>query len=162
MTCQLSSLTVKYVSGLCYTESCAAVTEDLKVPANKAFPKLQGDAKEQLALTQYLGQLGNVQVAFGVKQKRPETLDEAVSAIPEGNVQVAFGVKQKRPKTLDEAVSATLELESYLHKPRSANCNLESSQAQVFAGPILIRLITIRLIPILYQYWSREYRYQND
>ena len=49
-------------------------------------------------------------------------------------MQVVFGVKQKRRKTLDEAVSATLELESYLHKPRSANCNLESLQAQVVAG----------------------------
>ena len=30
------------------------------------------------------------------------------------NPQVAFGVKQSRPSTLDAAVSATLELESYL------------------------------------------------
>ena len=32
--------------------------------------------------------------------------------------QVAFAVKQKRPNTMDEAVSATLEMESYLTQPR--------------------------------------------
>ena len=56
--------------------------------ANKAFPQLQNAAKEQLALNHYLGQLTNQ--------------------------QISFNVRQKRPRTLDEAVSATLELESYL------------------------------------------------
>ena len=80
------------------------------VLASKAFPKLQDDAKEQLALTQYLGQLDNI--------------------------QISFGVKQKRPKTLDEAVSATLELESYLikpHPPSSSTVN-NSSSTEVVAG----------------------------
>ena len=56
--------------------------------ASKAFPRLQDDAKEQLALNHYLEQLTNH--------------------------QISFNVRQKRPRTLDEAVSATLELESYL------------------------------------------------
>ena len=56
--------------------------------ASKAFPRLQDDAKEQLALNHYLGQLTNH--------------------------QISFNVRQKRPRTLDEAMSATLELESYL------------------------------------------------
>ena len=56
--------------------------------ASKAFPQLQDDAKEQLALNHYLGQLTNH--------------------------QISFNVRQKRPRTLDEVVSATLELESYL------------------------------------------------
>ena len=56
--------------------------------ANKAFPQLQNNAKEQLGLNHYLGQLTNQ--------------------------QISFNVRQKRPRTLDEAVSATLELESYL------------------------------------------------
>ena len=43
-------------------ESWAAFVEDLKVLASKAFLKLQDDAKEQLALTQYLGQLDNIQI----------------------------------------------------------------------------------------------------
>ena len=72
------------------TENWAAFAEDLKTLVSKAFPTLQDDAKEQLALMHYLGQL-----------------DDS---------QVSFSVKQKRPKTLDEAVSTTLELESYLLK----------------------------------------------
>jgi len=55
---------------------------------DKAYPELQDDAKEQLALTHYLGQL---------EQQ-----------------QLAFSVKQRRPKSVDAAVSATLEMESYL------------------------------------------------
>ena len=56
--------------------------------ADKAYPDLGDKAKEQIALNHYLGQIEQT--------------------------QVAFSVKQKRPKTLDEAVSATLEMESYL------------------------------------------------
>ena len=40
---------------------------------------------------------------------------------PLDNPQIALNMKQKRPKTLDEAVSATLELESYLLKPPRAD-----------------------------------------
>ena len=95
-------------------ESWAAFADDLKVLANRAFPKLQDNAKQQLALTHYLGQLDNV--------------------------QIAFSVKQKRPKTLDEAVSATLELESYLFKPSSVSRQLPCASdesvttSQVVAG----------------------------
>ena len=45
-----------------------------------AYPDLQEDAKGQLTLTHYLGQLEHQQRAFSVKQKRPNTVDEAVSA----------------------------------------------------------------------------------
>ena len=69
-------------------EGWAAFAEDLKVLADKAFPQLPNDAKEQLALNRYLIQLTDN--------------------------QIAFNVRQKRPRTLDEAVSVTLELESYL------------------------------------------------
>ncbi len=54
----------------------------------RAYPDLQENAREQLALTYYLGQLEHQ--------------------------QLAFSVNQKCPKTVDEAVSATLEMESYL------------------------------------------------
>ena len=66
----------------------ATFAEDLETLVDKAYPELQDDAKEQLALTHYLGQL-ELQ-------------------------QLAFSVKQRRPKSVDEAVSATLEMESYL------------------------------------------------
>ena len=70
------------------SEDWATFAEDLKQLVERAYPDLQEDAREQLALTHYLGQL------------EPQ--------------QLAFSVKQKRPKTVDEAVSATLEMESYL------------------------------------------------
>ena len=81
-------------------EGWAAFIEALKTLVNKAFPQLQGDAKEQIALNHYLGQISNH--------------------------QIAFGVRQKCPKTLDEAVSATLELESYLILSSSVSSTSET------------------------------------
>ena len=89
------------------SEGWAAFAEDLKVLVNRAFPQLQNDAREQLALSHYLGQLTDHQIAFNVRQKCPQTLDDAVSA--------------------------TLELESYLLPHRSAP-STESSVSQVVAG----------------------------
>ena len=74
------------------SEGWADFAEDLKLLADKAFPELQEEGRTQLAINSYLQQLDHP--------------------------QVAFGVKQKRPKTMDEAVSATLEMESYLTQPR--------------------------------------------
>ena len=62
------------------SENWADFVEDLRVLADKAFPELQEDARERLALNSYLGQLEQPQVAFSVKQKRPLTLDDAVTA----------------------------------------------------------------------------------
>ena len=76
------------------SEGWADFAEDLKLLADKAFPELQEAARSQLAIISYLQQLDHP--------------------------QVAFGVKQKRPKTIDEAVSATLEMESYVTQPGSA------------------------------------------
>lgn len=69
------------------SEGWADFADDLKTLVDKGYPTLQEEAREQLAVNAYLQQL-----------------------IPS---QVAFGVKQKRPNTLDDAVAATLELESY-------------------------------------------------
>ena len=70
------------------TESWADFGEDLRVLVDKAYPMLEDDARQQLALQRYLSQLCND--------------------------QVAFGVKQRKPRTIEAAVGATLELESYL------------------------------------------------
>ena len=70
------------------TETWADYGEDLRIFVDKAYPTLDDDARQQLALQRYLSQLQ----------------DE----------QVAFGVKQRKPKTIEAAVAATLELESYL------------------------------------------------
>ena len=69
-------------------ENWADLADDLRMIAEKAYPNLEDEAKETLALQAYLAQLSDP--------------------------QVAFGVKQKTPKDLDEAVTATIELESYL------------------------------------------------
>ena len=70
------------------TEDWASFAEDVKTLADRAFSNLEEAAREHLALTRYLEQLDNQ--------------------------QVAFSVKQKRSKSVDEAVTATLEMESYL------------------------------------------------
>ena len=61
-------------------ESWAEFGEDLKTLAERAYPNLVDEAKEQFALNQYLAQLTNPQVAFAVKQTRPTTIDDAVQA----------------------------------------------------------------------------------
>ena len=61
-------------------EGWAEFADDLKMLADKGFPDLSEEAKEQLALQTYLQQLEQPQITFGVKQRRPKTLDEAVTA----------------------------------------------------------------------------------
>ena len=72
----------------CWGKEWATFAEALKTLIDNAYPEMQDDAKEQLGLTHYLGQL---------EQQ-----------------QLAFSVKQRRPKSVDATVSATLEMESYL------------------------------------------------
>ena len=69
------------------TESWANLGDDLHSLVNKVCQDLQAEAKECLALQKYLQQF-----------EQP---------------QVAFGIKQTRPKTMDDTVVATLEMESY-------------------------------------------------
>ena len=61
-------------------EGWAEYADELRVLANKAFPELEEKAREQLALNQFLSHLDNPQVTFNVKQKRPASMVEAVSA----------------------------------------------------------------------------------
>lgn len=105
------------------SEGWADFAEELKLLADKAFPELQEEGRTQLAINSYLQQLDHP--------------------------QVAFGVKQKRPKTIDEAVSATLEMESYLAQPRHvgvvAPVSTEDSEpaAIVAATNVTERLTTL-------------------
>ena len=78
-------------------EGWATYGEDLLRLAEKAYPNLPSEAQERLALNQYLTQLDNPQVAFGVRQKTPETVTAAVRL--------------------------TLELESYLPPPATSTTN---------------------------------------
>ena len=85
------------------TEGWAEFADHLKLLADKAFPDLEDKAREYMSLTQFMGQLENP--------------------------QVAFSVRQKRPTTLIEAVSATIEMESYLKPKASHVAQVEPEQA---------------------------------
>ena len=52
--------------------------EELKRLADTGYPELQEEARKRLALNQYLTGLENPQVAFSVRQNKPETVDDAV------------------------------------------------------------------------------------
>ena len=61
-------------------EDWASYGDALRVLADKAYSDLEEKARERLALTQFLAYIGNPQVAFGVRQKRPKTMEAAVVA----------------------------------------------------------------------------------
>ena len=61
-----------------HSEEWADFAEDLRRLVDKAYPNLQANAREQLALSHYLSRLHNPQVGFAVKQQRPTKLEEAV------------------------------------------------------------------------------------
>ena len=82
------------------TESWGNFGNELLQLVDKAFPTLQQEVKKRLALFRYLDQLAPV--------------------------EVSFGVKQRRPATVNEAVSSTIELESYLSKAPSKSNSVVS------------------------------------
>ena len=71
------------------------LADNMRLLADKAFPDLDDRAREQLSLDRYLTLLD-----------KPE---------------VALAVRQRRPRSVDEAVSCTLEVESYMR--RFTNCS---------------------------------------
>ena len=73
------------------SEDWATFGKDLRTLAEKAYPDLEGEAQELLALLQCIE-----------------------------DPQLAFVVRQKQPETVDEAVQATLELHLYLPRPKAA------------------------------------------
>lgn len=89
-------------------EDWADLADDLRRLADKAYPDLEDKARERLALNAYLGLLDNP--------------------------QVAFGVKQKSPGTLDAAIAATLELESYLSPCKVPVSSVTEEDSQVVSA----------------------------
>ena len=81
------------------TEGWATYAEDLKTLVEKAFPDIGDDAREQLALTRYMDQLDQPQVAFAVRQSRPKTLDDAVSTTLEMELYVSLSRGQGEAPT---------------------------------------------------------------
>ena len=64
-------------------EDWAAFGDAVRVLADKAYPELAENARERLALNQFLEQIKNSQVAFSAKQKRPRNVEEAAAAVIE-------------------------------------------------------------------------------
>ena len=94
------------------SEGWADLADDLQSLVDKAYPSLQDEARERLAINAYLQQLGQP--------------------------QVAFSVKQKCPNTLDDAVTVTLEMESYVSSP---NCTGVISTLQPKSEPASVAVI---------------------
>ena len=93
-------------------ESWADFGDNLMVLVNKAFPRLQEEAREQLVMSKYLDKLRDPQVSFGVKQRRPHKLSEAVAAtielesyLPRTN-QVSQIHKSEEPPIVDQTIAA--------------------------------------------------------
>jgi len=72
-----------------------------------------------------------------------------------GNPQVAFSVRQKRPTTLIEAVCATIEMESYLRPKPSRIAQVEPEQPQTDAVIAAVQLKQDTLMAMLENILSR-------
>ena len=116
------------------SETWADFADDLRRLTDKAFPNLQCEAREELALSRYLDQLGPP--------------------------QISFAVKQRRPRNLPEAVSSTIELESYLPREQSVRavsddtCNTATGPA----NPLTPQITPVQAIsdqPLLQQLLDR-------
>lgn len=60
-------------------ETWEELADSLRLLADKAFPDLQDNAKEQLTLDRFLTLLDKAELALAVRQKRPKTLDDALA-----------------------------------------------------------------------------------
>ena len=112
-----------------HNEEWASFAEDLKRLVERAYPELPDNAREQIALANYLGQLDQP--------------------------QLSFSVKQRRPKSVDEAVRTTLEMASYLRTPHSApqeSVDIPSAVATVKKQPTESQ---DSVMPLLQQIMSR-------
>ncbi|KAL5464025.1 hypothetical protein EMCRGX_G032982 [Ephydatia muelleri] len=72
--------------------------DQLRCLADKAFPTLEEDARELLAVDRYLSNITDPSIAFAVRQKRPETMEEAVAATLEMESYSTQCVKEKEKK----------------------------------------------------------------
>ena len=59
-------------------EDWASFADNLRFLAEKAYPSLQAEAQEALALNWFLTQLEHSQINFAVRQKQPANIDQAV------------------------------------------------------------------------------------
>ena len=61
-------------------ENWADLGDALLLLVDKAYPELQEEARDTIALNKYLEQLGDPQILLAVRQQRPRTVVEAVMA----------------------------------------------------------------------------------
>ena len=64
-------------------EDWATFGEELKLTAEPAYSDLEEKAREQITLTRYLSSISYPQLAFSVRQKRPTSVEEAVTTTME-------------------------------------------------------------------------------
>ena len=62
------------------SEDWPTFADDLKNLVDKALPDLDAHARERLAVDRFLAQISDPQLAFGVRQRVPKTIDDAVAA----------------------------------------------------------------------------------
>eukprot|EP00731_Ephydatia_muelleri_P006907 Em0003g1155a len=91
-------------------EGWADFADSLRTLVDKAYPDLEDNAKEQLALNHFVSQIENCQVAFSVRQKRPKTVDEAVSATLEMEAYIDA-----------KTISSVVEVEDVTTDPLAVN-----------------------------------------
>ena len=100
-------------------EGWADFADSLRTLVDKAYPDLEDNAKEQLALNHFVSQIENCQVAFSVRQKRPKTVDEVVSATLE--MEAYIDVK---------TISSVVEVDDVTTDPLAVN-GVTSSMAEL-------------------------------
>ena len=124
------------------TENWADFADDLLVLVDKAFPDLQIEAKEQLALSRFFDQLESPQISFAVKQRKPRSVREAVSATMEFESylpkEAVRQVKQQPAATTvsneqgiqREILVALQQVQSRLEKLETASTNATQWKAE--------------------------------
>ena len=65
----------------CKDEDWVSFGDSLRLLTEKAYPGLQDEAQEVLALNHFLAQLEHPQINFAVRQKQPRTVDQTVQCI---------------------------------------------------------------------------------
>lgn len=116
-------------------EDWASYGDALRTLADKAYGDLEEKARERLALTQFLAHIQNPQVAFGVRQKRPETVEAAVVATIELESYLASRTDLCRGPSSAAAAVAAVNPEPLSEGLRLLNERLEKLEVLVVSQP---------------------------
>ncbi|KAL5516720.1 hypothetical protein EMCRGX_G002126 [Ephydatia muelleri] len=107
----------------------------LRTLADKAYSDLEEKARERLALGQFLSNIENPQVAFGVRQKCPETLDAAVRMTIELESYLKITTT---PTPVVAAATSADESEPLSKALQLLNERLDKLEVMVFNGSFVI------------------------